>query len=561
MTTETIRTSGHEITANLDDRTITCLLVPYGEVGQTNAGKFKVMAGSIAIPADPSVVSLNLDHDRYSPVGRATRLWEESAGIMATLSIANTPAGDAALADARNPQGTRRAVSAEYRCDIDYTAGDEAGIASNGVLAAAALCARGAFPSALVLASSTETVEHRENEYTDEDGTIWRRVTDVTTTTEYDPESGASKTTETIVTEATSEEKEGTEVSESTAEVQAATVQITPAGTTKPRVTGAEIVASIATLRRNPLDQASIEVLAALSDIKLTGSGALPATGVLQPNWLGLLDLGERFQREYLPLLKLGNNITAAGKKAFKFHRGTSANPTWGDGTWAGNKSEINSGGGHTATIESSLLRYARGADIGREFFDLPGGTEVIEAYLRELDIDYNQWSDEEARKAIVTAAGTPVAPQTYPGVDGHDYAGAMGQLIQGILLVKRRKADGRKDTPTFAIANDKAYEELLYTPKDLVPEFVTFDVNSDGTGTADGKVHVVAGDTGIEDTSSVIVGADYAIEFDELAGGVHVEALDLAKGGIDKAVHGYLQKFVARPEAIVHIGTADVTP
>lgn len=558
MTTETIRTSGHEITANLDDRTITCLLVPYGEIGHTNAGKFKVEAGSIAIPADPSVVSLNLDHDRYSPVGRSTRLWEEQVGIMATFAIANTPAGDAALADARDPQGTRRAVSAEYRCDIDYTAGADAGVASNGVLAAGALCARGAFPSALVLASTTETVEHRENEYTDEYGTTWRRVTDVTTTTDYNPETGASTTTETIVTEETTEEKDGTEVSESTAEVQA-TVQLNAPGTTQPRITGAEIVAAIASLKSNPLDKKSHEVLAALSDIKLAGTGALPATGVIQPNWLGLLELGEDYVQEYVALGNRGTAISAGGKTAFKFNRGTSGNPTWSDGTWAGNKTEINSGVGHTATVSSTLLKYARGADIGREFFDLPGGAEVITAFLAELKRDYKMWVDEKALALWVSTAGAPIAPQVYPGVDGHDYAGAMGQVIQGMLAVKRRKADGRKDVPSFVIANDRAYEELLYTPKDLVPEYVTFDVNSDGHATADGKLHIVQGETGVEDTSSVIVGAGYAIDFDELSSeGLEIDALDLVKGGVDKAVHGYLQTFVKRPEAVVHIGTAD---
>lgn len=49
------------------------------------------------------------------------------------------------------------------------------------------------------------------------------------------------------------------------------------------------------------------------------------------------------------------------------------------------------------------------------------------------------------------------------------------------------------------------------------------------------------------------------AIEFDELPGGpLQIDALELAKGGIDRAVHGYLQKFVVRPEAIVTVGVAD---
>ncbi|WP_298038333.1 hypothetical protein [uncultured Microbacterium sp.] len=553
-----IQIQGGEILADLDERSMTGLLLPYGEEGRTNAGRFKVMAGDIAIPADPSVVSLNVDHDRFQPIGRATRIWEQREGIMATFSIGRTPEGDRALEEIA--AGTRRCLSAEFKTGI------KDGRSTGGVLAAAAQVVRGAFPSAEVLAEDTpededgDTIaeEHTETVYTNEYGKTYRRAYD-SETTEKQTEAGTETTTVTTITEEETDADAEVETEQET-EVSA-TVQLpkTP-GKTAPRgPSGQEILASIATLRRNPLDAGASEVLAALSDIKLTGTGALPAAGVLQPNWLGQLELGTPFVREVVPLLKTGTDIHAGGKKAFKFNRGTSGNPTWGDGTWAGNKTEINSGVGFTTTVESALLRYARGADIGREFFDLPGGQEVIEAYLRELVIDHAQWSDAKALALIVQHAGTPVAPTVYPGVDGHDYAGAMGQLIQGILAVKRRKADGRKDTPTFAIANDAAYEELIYTPKDLIPEFVSFDVNTDGTATADGKVHVINADTGIKDTASVIVGADYAIELDELAGGpLHVDALELAKGGIDKAVHGYLQTFVARPEAIVHIGTAD---
>lgn len=569
-----IEIRGGEILANLEDRTISGLLIPHNEIGHTNVGQFQVEAGVIKLPADPSVVGLNVDHDRYQPVGRATRVWSEEAGIMATFAIARTPEGDAALADALDPNGKRRRLSGEFKTGI------KAGKATGGHLSGAALVEQGAFASARVLAADAEddatapdqsepagtttAEDHSETVYEDEDGKKYRRVYD-SETTETPIEGGTETTITTTITEQETTQSEEDDMT-TTTDVQAAKVGLNtaPAGKTTPREPGKqEILAAIASLRTNPLDQSSREVLAALSDIKLSGTGALPAAGVIQQNWLGRIDLGIEYVREYITLFKLGTDISAGGKKGFKFRRGTAQNPTWTDGTWAGNKSEINSGGGHTTTAESTLERYARGADIGREFFDLPGGSEVVEAFLAELEADYLQWSDEKALALAVATAGAPIAPTTYPGVDGHDYAGAMGQLLQGILAVKRRKADGRRDTPTFAIANDVAFEEMFYTPKDLVPEFVEFVVNTDGTATATGrnggKVQVVQGETGVENTSSVIVGADYAIEFDELPGGpLHVNALEIAKGGVDEAVHGYLQKFVRRAEAIVHIGTAD---
>lgn len=554
-----IEIEGGEVLASIEDRTITGLLIPYGEIGRTNVGQFQVDAGAIRIPADPDVVTLNTDHDRYSPVGRATRIWEETRGILATFAIAKTPAGDAALADARDPNGKRRRLSGEFRTGI------KAGRATGGDLSGGALVELGAFASAMVLAadtpdvsepapessSSSEYVDH----FTDAEGVEWVRRSKSTT-----------ETTVTQVTDTTTEEEEEAPVGaeQTTVNAGAAPATITgqaPAGITAPRVNKLEVLAAFTAFRTGgiPTKEAH-DVLAALADITTAGAGALPAAGVIQQNWIGLIDLGVEFQREYIGLHKLGTDITLGGKKGFKAGANTKAAPRFPtDGTWAGNKTEIATGKGWTETATSTRKQYARGVDIAREFFDLPGGGEVIEAFLHELVLDHLMWSDEEARKTIIEQAGAPVAPKVYPGVDGYDYAGAMGQLIQGILLVKRRKADGRRDVPSYAIANELAYEELVYTPKDLVPEFITFTVGTDGRGTADGKVLVVQGDTGVEKSSSVVVGADYAIEFDELPGGpLHVDAVDLAKGGVDKAIHGYLQTFVKRSEAIVHVGTAD---
>lgn len=558
---------GGEVTASLDDRSITGLLIPYNEIGQTNVGRFEVQAGVIRIPSDPAVVSLNLDHDRFAPVGRATRVWEQQPqGIMATFAIANTPAGDAALADALDPNGKRRCLSGEFRTGI------KAGKATGGDLAAGALVERGAFPSAQVLAADTTDEEQQPkddptttrevNEFKDENGDVWRRVVE-TETTEADLADGTETTIVTTITEEqTTEQDDPEQETNVTASAVPATQRPgAPAATTRDRgVDLGAVFAAFAEVKANPHATDAVAVLAALSDIKMTGSGALPAGGsVIRENWVGQLYQGIPYERQFITLGTLGTSITAGGKKGYTLQRGTSGSPVEHfDGTWAGNKTAIPSGVGFTAATASELFRFAFGVDIAREFFDLPGGAEVVEAFLRLIVEDHLVWSDEIARQTWVTVAGAPVAPKTYPGTDGHDYAGGLGQLIQGILAVKARKADGRRDVPTFAIANEAAYEQLIYTPKDLVPEFVNFTASTERTGSADG-ITLVVGDTGVEDTPSVIVGSGKAVEFDELAGGpLHLDALDLARGGIDKAVHGYLQRFVVRPEAVVHIGVAD---
>ncbi|MCK8465866.1 hypothetical protein M0722_01545 [Microbacterium sp. KSW4-16] len=561
-----------EIIANVDERTITGMLIPFGEVGRTNAGPIIVEAEHIDIPADPVVVGLNLDHaGPRAGIGPAFKVWKEPTGIMATFSVARTPAGDAALADARDPNGKRRALSGEFDVvlgEFDPTANARRS-RPGGVLWGAALVERGAFPSARVLAEEVTSEDHSETVYTDENGKTYRRVYD-SVTTEEQTDDGTETTITTTITEEETEADAEVETEEETT-VTATAVPAThrsgaPLATANARQHDLQTVfAAFAAAKdafklggRAPEDATA--VLAALSDITITGPGSLPVGGdVLQENWVGQLYQGIPYERQYINLGTLGTNITAAGKKGYTLERGTAGAPvTHFDGTWAGNKTPINSGVGFTASAASELFRFAFGVDIAREFFDLPGGAEVVEAFLRLIAEDHLVWSDEIALDTWVSVAGAPIAPSTYPGTAGHEYADAIGMMIQGILAVKAKKADGRRDVPTFAIANELAYEQLVYSPKDQIPEFVTFGANTSEGITADG-LRVVVGDTGIEDTPSVIVGSSKAVEFDELAGGpLHIDALDLAKGGIDKAIHGYLQRFIVRPEAVVHVGVVD---
>lgn len=547
MDDDLIVIEGGEVLANLDDRTITGRLIPYGEEGRTNIGRFTVEAGSIDLSraiADPSLISLNLDHDRTENRGIGTRVWEQPDGVYASWRIAAGPEGDAALADAVSPQGRRRRLSAEFGPAV-IRAGKL--VAGHAKLWGSALVERGAFPGAMVLASDTPETTPASQATTEGESTV-----DETTQAVESTATEATPAGETVLA----------------AEAAPATVPPTlgnPTGTAVAvRENGGpgarQVLAAMAAIQ-NPLNVVppadAVQVLAELSDI--TTSGLADGGDVARPTWLGQLYQGIPYIREYITLGTLGTDISLAGKQGYTLHRGTSGAPVNSlGGTWAGNKTPIPSGVGFTKGRESDLIRYAFGADIAREFFDLPGAQDVLEAFFRLVLEDHLIWSDTLALETWRLTGGLPVAPKTYPSVDGHDYAGAVGQVIQGILAVKAKKSDKRRDTPSFIIANELAYEELIYTPKDLLPEFVNFTASTDWQGSGDG-LRLVVGDTGITSTSSVIVGSGRAVEFDELPGGpLRIDALDLAKGGVDRAIHGYLQTFVVREEAVVHIGTAD---
>jgi len=80
------------LSASLADRVVTGLLLPFGEVGRTNLGRFTIAGpGIITIPDDVSVLQANLEHDQYEPVARFLTTTETSAGIVASFQIGRNP--------------------------------------------------------------------------------------------------------------------------------------------------------------------------------------------------------------------------------------------------------------------------------------------------------------------------------------------------------------------------------------------------------------------------------------------------------------------------------------
>ncbi len=560
------------LTAAQTGRNVTGLLVPFGEECRSDIGRFSFSPGVIRIPEDLTGMSLNIEHQREKVVGAPVAIRETAQGIVATFAIAKTPAGDQALADIRS--GKRKRLSSEI-ANVQIRNGQ--GVA--GDLFASALCEQPAFPSATLLAAAADTEPdagdeaggeelHEISEYTDENGVTWRRVVDVETETNGD----TTTTTTTVVEEVTDPTNDDPNPDEEEEPMTASTTLAAKAGQKPaPRARTLErpkhdlqtIFASIAAGRTG--DQTAMTLLAALTDVKTSGPlGKVGTAGSLPENWMGQIWDGREYGRKYLTLGNHGTDITATGKRGYKARRGTKAAPLEHiDGSWNGDLSAINSGIGYTEELKSILKKFALAEAIAREFVDLPGGGEIVEAFMKLLVEDYAYWSDMEALAAWLKAAGVPIAPRPVP--TRYADSPALGQLIQGVLTVERTR-----DTPTFAIVNQTAYEQLLYTPKDLVPEYVSFEFRTDLTGSADaGKVQVVVADddqfknaAGVplveEGTPATLVGAGSAIDFDELGSTpLTVDALEIARGGIDRAIHGYLQIFEKRAESVALIGTA----
>lgn len=246
--------------------------------------------------------------------------------------------------------------------------------------------------------------------------------------------------------------------------------------------------------------------------------------------------------------------ISLGGRKGWKIDQGTALVKKVSN---AAQKVELPTGTASTSLYGSTLDKYGFAADVALEWQYLEGGADVLAAFWEGVIDSYAKLSDEDALATIFAVASKNtaaldrlVAPGTFPT----EYPAAMGQLIQGIDLI----ADNGDDA-SFAIVNPAAWTQLLYTPKDMVPEFVEFGVGiGTGEGTT-GKVRVVKAPqsffTGTKAADAqVIVGAKNAIEIREQL--AEIEALEVAKFGVDRAHVAFVESFVVRPESVALIGT-----
>ena len=95
-----ILTFSAELTANVEERTISGKIVPTGtgEVGNTSAGRVVFNNGSIELPADPKKIKLLNQHNNKDPRGRAAFFNEvPNDGIYASFAVSKSEKGTQSL--------------------------------------------------------------------------------------------------------------------------------------------------------------------------------------------------------------------------------------------------------------------------------------------------------------------------------------------------------------------------------------------------------------------------------------------------------------------------------
>lgn len=527
------------LTASLADRIVTGLLLPFGEVGRTNIGKFSIDGpGIIAIPNDVTVLQANLEHDQMEPVARILTATETPSGIVATFKVGENPEGDALLAEIEEGKvtGKLKALSAEVKNVVI-----KAGKAVSGVLTGAAFVNTGAFPGARVMAADTvddETIaevdqaieevdtttdaaviETIEDEYTDENGDIWKRVITRTKAVDGDVVT-IDEHVELTPMAAETQPEQTTEEPPVDAPLNARVPETLKASATTVERKAEASVSEVFKMISQARQTGDRRLMAALEDVGISGAGVGSSTVV--PQYVGELWNGRRFTRKVIPNLASAP-LTSTTVTGWRFTTQPAV------AAWTGNKAEVPSNAPVAESYSVALQRFAGAWDIAREFVDF-NQTDVLEAMMGYAVDSYAKQSDNYVLTQALTAVGAGTAVGTIPS----GIAESLVKLVRGSLNVITQ-ADA---LPTFAIVATDVYEELALIQTNNALEFLSMSLNLEGGDMEGFKIVPHAS----LDAGDVLVGARDAITVMELAGSpIRVNALDIAKGGVDEAVFGYV--------------------
>lgn len=513
----------------VEDRTVEGLLLPYNEESRlsvSNTAPIKFAKGTIRLPRDPSVVTLNEEHSQFAPLGRAIELRETEEGVVAKFAIANTDEGDAYLAA---PE--KRRLSPELR-DLVRRGAD----AVTARLTGAAITTEGAFASAALFALGDITEELVDAAVVSDSGDLAIEANELPSTVTVTAGEETKVFTPEDAPTADNPANEETENATMSNAVAPATAAESVVDET---VKSANALFSAITTAARSGDKSALEAiktdaLFALADQTYDKNATDPGKNYEQI--LGEIWTGDEFERQIVPL------FTSGTLTELRFKQSQWVQKPLVD-KWDGNKTAIPSRSATRTVSDKMAQRFAGGLDIAREYADF-GHTDDIAEIVRQMVQSYKENSDAYVLDEVLAAA-TEVASSTYPTGVSKPH----GVLVQGARAVR---TEGRARA-TFAVLADDLYEELLFTPKDGILEYLggQFGIKD---GSFDGFQVVNHPDV---PAGHALIGASQSARVLELPGSpIRVSAQDIARGGLDEAVFGYVGVSIQRPSALVLIDT-----
>ena len=262
--------------------------------------------------------------------------------------------------------------------------------------------------------------------------------------------------------------------------------------------------------------QSSRTMLAALADI-------IPANilGIEQPQAVGELWDGKGFERKIVPLFNHAD-LTSFKVRGWKWE----TKPEVAE--YAGNKAAIPSNPVATVEKDVDVTRIAGGHDIDRKFVDFKDD-EFLTAYFRAMTESYARVSDTMVLADVIGTA-TAVTRGTVPA----GVSAGMTSIVDGTLAV----LNATDTMPTFAVVATDLWREIALTRYDDTLAYLSAALNLE-EGTV-GAFKIVP--SSALTAGSVLVGNRSAATVHELAGSpIRVEAQNIAQGGVDYGLFGYI--------------------
>jgi hypothetical protein len=512
-----------------EDRRLKGTLIPFGVEGLTNLGRVVASKGTLKLAGEPGRLFANLDHlDDRDAVADFVTATETADGWVAEWEARKTHGGDKLLAEYR--AGIRTGVSVELE-----PVAIRAGKITDGTIIGCAFPREPAFPTARLVAELAPDTDDAgiaaENVCTHPDGFTHELAAGAScefAAPETDPETpepapAAPATADAAAADATTQEEDPmTTTATAPAELRASAHTGPQAGTIN---TPADLFRMMAEMHGSHGANRG-RLLAALSDI--VPSDIEDAN---LPQWVGELWSGTAYTRRYTGLV---NQATLTGLKLAGWRWTTKPQMS----KYAGNKADVSSNTVATEPISDVAQRFAGAHDIDRAMVDFPN-PEFWAAYYAAMTESYARLTDAyvlEEYKAFATPITMGAVPAGVP-------AGWVA-VLDGMLAVNETAA------PTFALVEKSIYREMFLTGTDKFLEFVNAQIGLDEAQALTSGFRILpVASTAVGDASStgfdvgeVIVGAKAAGTFHELGGGapIRVEALDIAKGGVDAGCFGY---------------------
>lgn len=507
-------------------------LLPYGELSRRSitTDPVKFARGTVELPEDPAILTLNREHSQVHPIGRGVQITEEDGGVDVAFQIAKGKDGDQALADIA--AGKFKRLSAEVR---DFVRNGEDAV--RAVLTGGALVPEGAFASAGLFQLADGELEQVDQAVTE--AAAAEGITDPELI-----ERIASAVVEKL--EQTSDDP----VEETTQEGAFAMGNaLVPTGVVSPVTPQDDLSAAslFTALTRKDADAlhrygSTAADMFAISTIQHSGPSSVTiGADVQEPQYLGELWTRKRYERKYIPLI---SQATLGSMKAYGWQWVPGSEPVVA--AYAGNTAEIPSNAVDTRQVTADAVRLAGGHKLDRRFLDFPD-QGLIESYFQHMTESYAKVSDTAALAAMVAGA-TALTDSVAPGTG---ITSGLKAIVTGALAVIA--AD---NTPSFAVVSPELWAPIVLTPNDSVLGYLNAAFGLDEGNV--GGFKIIPGAVG---TGKVLVGAKEAFTFFELPGSpIRVEGIDPHHGAIDPALFGYYATIVNQTTAL-QLVTAYVAP